>query len=147
MFNTPYTQVINRPMVFNTPRIASPRPQNVRPHPNPAPNPNPYPDHSSHDTLLGLLPLFLHLHLLGKTLPPTTPQDSRKFTPSPYRLPENPSLNVPSLGWPTVKPCKIARPSAQLLTTTTNLAEAQEKDKRKQQTTTTKKEGVGSNRK
>jgi hypothetical protein len=39
----------------------------------------------------------------------------------------------------TVKPCKIARPSAQLLTTTTNLAEAQEKDKRKQHATTTKK--------
>ena len=39
----------------------------------------------------------------------------------------------------TVKACKIARPSAQLLTTTTNLAVAQEKDKRKEQTTTTKK--------
>ena len=42
-----------------------------------------------------------------------------------------------------MKPCKIARPSAQLLTTTTNLAEAQEKDKRKQHaTTTTKKKAL-----
>jgi hypothetical protein len=46
----------------------------------------------------------------------------------------------------TVKACKIARPSAQLLTTITNLAGAQEKDKRKQQTTTTTtKEGAGLN--
>jgi hypothetical protein len=39
----------------------------------------------------------------------------------------------------TVRPCKIARPSAQLLTTTNNLAEAKEKDVRKAQTTTKKK--------
>ena len=42
-----------------------------------------------------------------------------------------------------MKPCKIARPSAKLLTTTTNLAQAQEKDKRKQHaTTTTKKKAL-----
>ena len=39
----------------------------------------------------------------------------------------------------TVRPCKIARPSAKLLTTTDNLAEAKAKDVRKAQTTTTKK--------
>ncbi len=39
----------------------------------------------------------------------------------------------------TVRPCKIARPSAQLLTTTNKLAEAKAKDVRKAQTTTKKK--------
>ena len=46
----------------------------------------------------------------------------------------------------TVKPCKIARPSAKLLTTTNNLAEAKEKDVRKAETTTKKKKkSVSSN--
>ena len=39
----------------------------------------------------------------------------------------------------TVRQCKIARPSAQLLTTPNNLAEAKAKDVRKAQTTTKKK--------